>query len=45
MDQRSVRDILAGKTYFIRTFGCNNCIVPSGLGKGTIPLWQDRRSQ
>jgi len=22
MDQRSVRDILAGKTYFIRTFGC-----------------------
>lgn len=26
-------------------FNCNNCIVPSGLGKGTIPLWQDRRSQ
>lgn len=22
MDQGSVRDILAGKTYFIRTFGC-----------------------
>ena len=22
MDQRAVRDILAGKTYFIRTFGC-----------------------
>ena len=22
MDQRSARDILAGKTYFIRTFGC-----------------------
>ena len=22
MDQRSVRDIIAGKTYFIRTFGC-----------------------
>ena len=22
MDQRSVRDILAGKTYYIRTFGC-----------------------
>ena len=21
-------------------FNCNNCIVPSGLGKGTIPLWQ-----
>ena len=26
-------------------FNCNNCIVPSGLGKGTIPLWQDRRSR
>ena len=22
MDQRSAREILAGKTYFIRTFGC-----------------------
>ena len=30
MDQRSVRDILAGKTYFIRTFGCQmNQTTPS----------------
>mgnify|MGYP004494259537 CR=1 FL=1 len=44
MDQGSVRDILAGKTYFIRTFGCQMNQHDSERVSGLLASWRSIRS-